>query len=494
MDDTVTLTAPIDLAERFAASPEAALGWAVVICEYYVEPWRVGDLAFCDPAGRKPLCIGRRGDPFYQQRPGCTVDHGRLLGEKLSARQLLVWSTPEGARIENVGNQHVFVDGTKLPKGGSTVVEKSAVVEIVGHSILLVRRRPFAMQPPHERLVPLHPFGAKDTRGFVGESAEAWTLRHQTAKAAESERNVMLYGESGTGKEGTARTIHDWSPRAGGTYVPVNCPTIPPDLVSLSLFGGRKNFPNPGTPETTGYFGAARGGTLFLDEIGEFPHSAQSQLLRAFEQGITRVGETEERPTPCRVVCATNRGEAGMKMDVATRVGFVVVCPSLSERREDIPLIARAHLLARLSKNAILEKMLVQVDENGFRSVRMHPELVVGLLRYALPGNVRQLVNLLDKLVDDFSPDPTRSEQRLRWPASLVPPRPEPLTPPAGPPPVVHEEPRSATGKKSRPGRELVLERLRANDWNYEKTAAELHLTVDQLFRLRRKYGIERPV
>jgi DNA-binding NtrC family response regulator len=502
MPDTGNTTSPADPADRLPPTPSATHAVALVLCQCLPEPHREGEVALVDPRGRRPLVVGRQGDPFFQQRPGEMIDRGRLRGDKISGEQLIVTAEGDGARVHNVGRAPIFVDGTRLPKNTSVLVMPGAVIEVFGHSVLLVTRRPLAIPAPHRLLLPLQPFGELDSMGFGGESPQAWEQREAVVVAANAGRNVLVFGETGTGKELVARAIHARSARARAPYLAVNSPNLTSEIAALSLFGGRANWPNPGTPETIGYFAAAEGGTLLLDELGEISAAVQANLLRALESGYCRMGETVTRPTRCIVVIATNRGEAGVKEDVRMRCGVTIVSPSLSERREDIAQIARHLLLARAKKDPDFARSFVKADTGGRPYVEMDASLMNGLLRGPIRGNVRELDIILG-----MSIDAARGEPPLRWPARLSPPQPAHLE--------IRKEPEYASikalleglsrrnedverepcddGAAPDPSPELVLETLRATHWNYTEAAAMLGITRDKLYRLRTKYGIVRP-
>jgi DNA-binding NtrC family response regulator len=508
---TGNTTAPVDRSTRSTFTPAPTHTVAVVVCHCLREPHRVGQVAFCDPKGNSSLVIGRSGDRFFIQRPEVMIDCGRLRGDTLSREQLDIRAEGDGARIWNVGTADVKVDGVPLPKGHSTVRPLGAVIEIVGHSVLLLTRRPVTMPAPHAGLLPLHAFGEADAFGLAGESPLAYQQREDIVRAAERGRPVLVVGDTGTGKELVARGIHARSARAAGPFLPVNCRTLTDNLAALRLFGGIANWPNPGTPKTSGYLEDAAGGTLFLDEIGEMEEATQANLLRALERGYTRVGETKERPIPCGIIAATNRGVAGLKFDVGLRFPVIVECPPLAARREDTMQWAQVILRARAAESPNVKLTFIKTDDTGRDYVQLDASLVVGLLRFDLPGNYRQLELLLDASIAQHREGPAV----LRWPARFPEPPPAHLEiskeleyvgvravlegldraikQTAPPPPLRYEESREGFGEPPDPSRELVLQALRDNDWNYVKTAKALGISEDKLYRLRKKYGIERP-
>jgi len=205
---------------------------------------------------------------------------------------------------------------------------------------------------------------------------------------------VLVTGESGTGKELFARAVHALSPRAGGPFVAVNCAAIPEALVESELFGHERGAFTGADRRRNGRFELARGGTLFLDEVGELPLAVQAKVLRVLDdQRFERVGGSETLTADVRLVAATNRDLAArvatgeFRNDLLYRLDiFPIALPSLAERREDIPLLAR-HLLARLAVR------------HRVRPPEPTTEALHALAERSWPGNVRQLANLLERAV-----------------------------------------------------------------------------------------------
>ncbi len=513
MSDPSNTTSPADPSDRLAPAPSASRNLACVICQSDAEPHRVGESALSDPRGKHPLCIGRAGAPFLLHRPGQRIDRGRLRVDKISREQLLIFPEDDGARIHNVGSVPVLIDPSpwadpsrQLPQHHSTLVQLPAVIEIVGHSVMLLAWRSPEMPAPHPLLLPLHPFGGPDSMGIVGESERIWLLRLAIARAAERGIPVLIVGETGTGKELVARGIHAKSRFAPGPFTAANCASLRGELAALELFGGPKGWPNPGTPETIGYFETAGIGVLFLDEIGEVDGSVQSLLLRAIEHGFSRKGDPKVRPVRCLVIVATNRGEAGMKHDVNFRFQSVIATPSLAQRREDIALIV-PHLLREIAPG------LLKSDDSGRAYAPVYSSLMAGLLRHELDGNVREMGRILEKAaeqigedgllrwplglrVPDAAPLVLRKEERHRPVADLldglgrkptVPPPPDPSPEPAS------DDPREGFGQRPDPSRELLLETLQRTHWNKTETARIHGIRRERVYFLMQKYGIERP-
>ncbi len=243
---------------------------------------------------------------------------------------------------------------------------------------------------------------------LVGESAAMRTVKERIGKVARSMAPVLVRGESGTGKELVARAIHACSHRSDGPFVAVNCSAIPETLLEAEFFGAKKGSYTGASADREGYFQAARGGTLFLDEIGDLPLPMQSKLLRAIqERQVRSLGSTQEDAVDVRIVSATHRDLAAdvqsgrFRQDLFYRLNVIeILVPPLRERREDLPLLCTA-LLARIAQ------------DSGMTPPQLSPHVLEQLQQHPLPGNVRELENLLHRalalsdgtqLQVDFSP------------------------------------------------------------------------------------------
>ena len=219
-------------------------------------------------------------------------------------------------------------------------------------------------------------------------------LLAQAKRVAASDASVCVYGPSGTGKELLAHAIHHASRRAGGPFVAVNCSAIPEGLIESELFGHRKGSFTGATQDRRGLFQAAEGGTLFLDEIGDMPLAPQVKLLRALEERVVRpVGSNEAIAVDVRIISATHRrleertATGEFREDLYYRLNVVkLTLPALAERREDIPLLA----------NHFLERLVVRY---GRRRLAFSPEAMEILVKASWPGNVRQLLNVVEQSV-----------------------------------------------------------------------------------------------
>lgn len=219
-------------------------------------------------------------------------------------------------------------------------------------------------------------------------------LLAQAQRVAASDASVSIFGQSGTGKELLARAIHRASPRAQAPFVGVNCGAIPEGLLESELFGHKKGSFTGAVADRRGLFQAAQGGTLFLDEVGDMPLSLQVKLLRAIEERKVRpVGASVAEDVDVRIVSATHRNleeriaSGEFREDLYYRLNVVkLYIPALAERREDIPLLA-AHSLARLGARY------------GKSQLALAPEAMETLVSAPWPGNVRQLLNVIEQAV-----------------------------------------------------------------------------------------------
>lgn len=224
--------------------------------------------------------------------------------------------------------------------------------------------------------------------------------------AAQTDEPVLIEGESGTGKELAAHTLHRASRRARSAFVTVDCTTIPEALFESELFGHESGAYTGATGRRPGLFEQADGGTLFLDEIGELTLQQQCKLLRALESGeFRRVGSNTVRRADVRVVAATNRNLSDMvrqgrfRSDLYFRLSvFTITLPPLRERPEDIAPLAR-HLLARMAlrpRTSVLGGgAIAPVCGCGAPRWELSAQAMAQLQRYAFPGNVRELRNIL---------------------------------------------------------------------------------------------------
>src|SRR5580700_3538955 len=229
---------------------------------------------------------------------------------------------------------------------------------------------------------------------IIGQSPKMRAIFDLIQTVAPQTSRVLITGESGTGKELVARAIHENSARAQAPFITINCGAFPESLLESELFGYMKGAFTGANENRRGLFQAAHGGTLFMDEIGNMSLTMQVKLYRVLQEGKVRpIGSTEESDVDVRIIAATNRNfekeiaEGRFREDLYYRLSVIpILVPSLRERREDIPLLAR-HFLERFRK--IMEKPI-----EGFS-----PEVMRKLEAYDWPGNVRELENTMERAV-----------------------------------------------------------------------------------------------
>ena len=227
---------------------------------------------------------------------------------------------------------------------------------------------------------------------WTGEAMKA--VMAQVDRVAPTETRVCILGETGTGKELIARTLHEKGPRAGGPFVALNCAAIPAELIESELFGHEKGSFTGAAMRHIGKFEQADHGTLLLDEIGDMPVAMQAKLLRVLEEGeVERIGTTKPTRIDVRVVVATHRNldalvrEGKFRQDLFHRVVvFPITLPPLRERREDIPALI-AHFANQVC------------TQNNWRPVEFSDEAVLALKEYSWPGNIRELRNMVERLM-----------------------------------------------------------------------------------------------
>ncbi|WP_047497198.1 sigma-54 dependent transcriptional regulator [Terriglobus sp. TAA 43] len=230
--------------------------------------------------------------------------------------------------------------------------------------------------------------------GIIAQSKSFLRVLDQAARVAERDATVLIQGETGTGKELIARAIHHNSRRHSRPFVAINCGAIPRDLVESELFGYRRGAFTGAVSDRLGRVEAADGGTLFLDEIGELPLDAQVKLLRLLQEGeISKIGANKPTHVNVRVIAATHRNLQAMvedgtfREDLYYRLAVVpLFIPPIRERREDIPL-----LLAELFERSR--------QRHGLQDISLSQGSLKRLVAYRWPGNVREMENVLERLI-----------------------------------------------------------------------------------------------
>ncbi|MCQ8877362.1 sigma-54-dependent Fis family transcriptional regulator [Pseudoalteromonas shioyasakiensis] len=251
----------------------------------------------------------------------------------------------------------------------------------------------------YQRMLPSdhkHPKPHKSFDGLVGETEAVKDVRFLIEQVAKTDANVLILGESGTGKEVVARNVHLLSKRNSGPFVPVNCGAIPGELLESELFGHEKGAFTGAISARKGRFELAQGGTLFLDEIGDMPLQMQVKLLRVLqERSYERVGGTKAIQADVRIIAATHRNleemieKGSFREDLYYRLNvFPIENPSLAQRADDIPLL--------------LKELMRRVNEQSGTTAKFTERAIESLKEHAWPGNIRELANLVERMVIMF--------------------------------------------------------------------------------------------
>ena len=229
---------------------------------------------------------------------------------------------------------------------------------------------------------------------MIGESEPIRMIRDMIAKVAPTDSRVLIMGPNGSGKELVARSLYEQSERSSMPYIEVNCAAIPSELIESELFGHEKGSFTSAIKQHKGKFEQADGGTLFLDEIGDMSLAAQAKVLRVLqEKKLSRVGSDKDIVVDVRVVAATNKDlrkeieKGNFREDLYYRLSVVVIrVPSLDERKDDIPLLVD-HFVQQLSA------------EKGMLARQFSPEAIKLLQEKSWPGNIRELGNVVERLM-----------------------------------------------------------------------------------------------
>ena len=351
----------------------------------------------------------------------------------------------------------------------------------------------FIEKPPHSRKILLalknalrqaeleeenSELRAEDASRFdmIGDSPPMRELYEQIARTAPTQARVLVLGENGTGKELIARALHRHSERKERPFVRVNCAAIPRELFESELFGHERGAFTGATARRRGKFVRADGGTLFLDEVAEIPEGLQAKLLRALESGeVEPVGADRELHVDVRVIAATNRdleratADGTFRQDLYYRLQVVTLrAPALRERTEDIPELAASFLR--------------EASQENHRRKILDGEAVARISEHEFPGNVRELKNLIERLVI-LTPGETIVAADVERALGAGPRAPESR-------PVLRGSLRETMARLER---EVVLGTLEAQRWRMTAAAERLGLERSHLYKKLKALGIERP-
>lgn len=321
-------------------------------------------------------------------------------------------------------------------------------------------------------------------RPLIGESPAMKQIQELLKRVAPTTSSVLITGENGTGKEVLAQTIHALSNRIKKPFIEVNCAAIPEELIESELFGHEKGAFTGATQLRRGRFDLADGGTILLDEIGDMSLKTQAKILRILqEQKFERVGGHDTHSVDVRVIAATNKDlkaeivKGTFREDLYFRLNVIQIrLPALRDRKEDLPLLADYFL-----------KEFANVHQKAKREISK--EGIQTLEKYSWPGNIRELKNLLERLVILQAPGeeaaPITSAELKEHLGDVAYSHTE-VTDPTQP-----TEGRSLKDAKTEFEREFIIQALRENAWNISKTSQILGIERSYLHRRMKSFGID---
>ena len=317
---------------------------------------------------------------------------------------------------------------------------------------------------------------------LIGSGPAMTKLLAQIDRVAASETRVCILGETGTGKELVARAIHEKSARCDSSFVTLNCAAVPAELIESELFGHEKGAFTGAAAKHLGKFEQADGGTLFLDEIGDMPVAMQAKLLRVLEEGeVERVGGDKPIRVNVRVLVATHRNleelvkQNGFRRDLFHRIYvFPLVLPPLRQRLEDFPELA-AHFARQVAA------------QNGWKEKAFAADAIGELQRYSWPGNIRELRNVVERLVLLASGESvTRADVKLALPVSDRLSEGEHAM---GGSDAVHKG--TLAERTEAFEREVLLGEIRRNNFHMTNVARALGLERSHLYKKCQQLGID---
>lgn len=309
---------------------------------------------------------------------------------------------------------------------------------------------------------------------LVGKSRSIQKLRDEIKKAAATDARVLIYGENGTGKELIARLVHQQSPRKNKRFIQINSAAIPDELIENELFGYTRGSLAHADKEKKGKLFQADGGTLFLDEIGDMSLKTQAKLVRATEEHkFEPLGSSESIYFDTRIIAATNKNlrdliaKGKFREDLFFKLNIIpMVIPPLRERKKDIPLLID-HFLEFFSK------------EYGKKKKTMTKGAIKAFLNYSWPGNVSELINVIERFVIMVSDEAIKSSHL----SLLVEPRELQYIPSAN-----RNHSLEQASEQFEKG--FIHKSLLRNRWDLSKTASDLKVEVNQLNEKIKNLGI----
>jgi two-component system nitrogen regulation response regulator NtrX len=373
---------------------------------------------------------------------------------------------PTVIMISGHGNIETAVKATRM--GAYDFLEKPLSLE----RVVLTAKRAIDNRALEQENRTLRESLSKKWR-LLGESSLLNAVREQISMAAKGRGRVLITGESGTGKEIAARMLHNLSERARMPFIEVNCAAIPGELIESELFGHEKGSFTGAFEQKKGKFELADKGTLFLDEIADMSLQTQAKLLRVLEtQQFQRVGGSRNISVDVRVIAATNKdllkktAEEQFRDDLYFRLNVIPIeMPTLRERREDIPILVR-HFTEMFA------------SEYGQAGKTLQPDALEKLSHHDWPGNIRELRNLIERLV-------------LMTPSDTI----------SGEDVDLHDRAPGKdylgvrTLKKARDAfeKDFITNKLKENNWNVSRTAEALEIERSNLHRKIKAHAIKLP-
>jgi len=452
-----------------------------------LEPALPPTLVIDDDDVVRKTCVELLEARGHKTLSAATVGEGlRLFSEHRPAAVLLDLRLPDGTGIDVLREFQRQAPGTPVVviSGHGSVSEAVEAMKVGATDFLekpVSRDRLF--QILDRILHPPLPGGETDLEkvadgsryGMVGRSEPMRRIYQLIEMAAPTKCRVFIAGESGTGKELIAGAVHALSPRRDGAFIELNCAAIPSELIESEMFGHVKGAFTGAVSDRKGKFEAATTGTLFLDEVGDMSLITQAKLLRVLQEGIvTPVGSSEPRPVDVRIVSATSKNlpeeiaRGTFREDLYHRINVLTVAvPPLRNRREDIPELAE-HFLRLASV------------ENDVKPKRLSPRAVDLLIQMPWQGNVRELRNLMERLVVLVAKDVVGQQEVmdvLQMPGHRA----------------EETNPLPLRQARARFERQYILYRLTANRGNLGNTARELGIERTNLYRKMKQLGIQAP-
>jgi two-component system nitrogen regulation response regulator NtrX len=452
-----------------------------------LEPALPPTLVIDDDDVVRKTCVELLEARGHKTLSAASVSEGlRLFAEHRPAAVLLDLRLPDGTGIDVLRELQRQAPGTPVVviSGHGSVAEAVEAMKVGATDFLekpVSRDRLFQILDRIFR--PPLPGGETDLEkvadgsryGMIGRSEAMRRIYQLIEMAAPTKCRVFIAGESGTGKELIAGAVHALSPRRERPFIELNCAAIPSELIESEMFGHVKGAFTGAVADRKGKFEAATTGTLFLDEIGDMSLITQAKLLRVLQEGVvTPVGSSEPRAIDVRIVSATSKNlpeeisRGTFREDLYHRINVLTVAvPPLRNRRDDIPELAE-HFLRLASV------------ENDVKPKRLSPRAVDLLIQMPWQGNVRELRNLMERLVVLVAKDVVGQQEVmdvLQMPGLRA----------------EETNPLPLRQARARFERQYILYRLTANRGNLGNTARELGIERTNLYRKMKQLGIQAP-